>query len=144
MVMSQLVPRDAPIDRCGRGVVVACVSGDLHEVGARMVGDFFELAGWDNYFCGANTPHAAIVQTVAERRPDVLALSVSMGSHLHVAQNLIDAVRADPRCTWVRILVGGRPFNVDPSLWRTIGADGSAADAEAAVALAGSWPVSVR
>jgi methanogenic corrinoid protein MtbC1 len=38
-------------------------------------------------------------------------------------------------------MVGGHPFTVDPVLWRTVGADGTAADAEAAVALAGQWLV---
>ena len=141
IVMSQLLPRESAAERCGRGVVVACVSGDLHEVGARMVGDFFEMAGWDTYFCGANTPHAAVVQSVVERAADVLAVSATMGYHLHVVQDLIEAVRADPRCARVRVLVGGHPFTVDPALWRTVGADGTAADADAdaAVSLAGHW-----
>lgn len=139
IVMSQLLPRESAAERCGRGVVVACVSGDLHEVGARMVGDFFEMAGWDTYFCGANTPHAAVVQSVVERAADVLAVSATMGYHLHAVQDLIDVVRADPRCARLRVMVGGHPFTVDPALWRTVSADGTAADAEAAVALAGHW-----
>ena len=36
-------------------------------------------------------------------------------------------------------MVGGHPFTVDPALWSTVGADGTAADAEAAVALAEQW-----
>jgi len=36
------------------------------------------------------------------------------------------------------VMVGGHPFTVAPALWRTVGADGTAADAEAAVALAAS------
>ena len=139
IVMSQLLPRESAAERCGRGVVVACVSGDLHEVGARMVGDFFEMAGRDTYFCGANTPHAAVVQSVVERAADVLAVSATMGYHLHAMQDLIDVVRADPRCARLRVMVGGHPFTVDPALWRTVSADGTAADADAAVALAGHW-----
>jgi methanogenic corrinoid protein MtbC1 len=104
-----------------------------------MVGDFFEMAGWDTYFCGANMPHAALVQSVVERAAAVLAISVTMGYRLHAAQNLIEAIRAEPRCARVRVMVGGHPFNVDPGLWRTVGADGTAADADAAVALAGHW-----
>jgi len=38
-----------------RRVLVACVGKELHEIGARMVADFFELEGWDSYFIGANT-----------------------------------------------------------------------------------------
>ncbi len=139
IVMSQLLTGMLVAERCGGSVVVACVSGDLHEVGARMVGDFFEMAGWDTYFCGANTPHADVVQSVIERAADVLAVSVTMGYHLHLVQDLIDAVRVDPRCARLRIMVGGHPFTIDPALWRTVGADGTAADAEAAVALAGHW-----
>jgi methanogenic corrinoid protein MtbC1 len=139
IVMSQLRLRGVVAERCGCSVVVACISGDLNDVGARMVGDFFEMAGWDNYFCGANTPHAALVEAVVERTADVLAVSATMGYHLHAVQELIEAVRADPRCARLRIMVGGHPFGVEPTLWRTVGADGSAADADAAVALADHW-----
>ncbi len=63
-----------------------------------------------------------------------------MGYHLHAVRELIDSVRADPRCARLRVLVGGHPFTIDPALWRAVGADGTAADAEAAVAHAGQWP----
>lgn len=139
VVMSQLSEPASNAERRRQGVVVASVSGELHEVGARMVGDFLEMAGWDTYFCGASTPHAAVVEAVVERSADVLAVSATMGYHLHAVQELVEAVRADPRCARVRVMVGGHPFNVDPALWRTVGADGSAADAEAAVAVASQW-----
>jgi len=139
IVMSQLLPRGVAAERCGHGVVVACVSGDLHEVGARMVGDFFALAGWDTYFCGANTPHAAVAASLVDRAADVLAVSATMGCHVLAVKELIEQVRAEPRCARLRVMVGGHPFNVDPALWRTVGADGTAADADAAVALPRQW-----
>jgi methanogenic corrinoid protein MtbC1 len=139
VVMSQLLPRAFGDEPRGHGVVVTCIAGDLHDVGARMVGDFFEMARWDAYFCGANTPHAAVVQSLIDRASDVLAVSATMGWHLHAVQELIEMVRADPRCARVRIMVGGLPFTVDPALWRAVGADGSAADADAAVRLAAQW-----
>ena len=139
VVMAQLLTRAKPAERCGHRVVVACIDGELHELGARMVGDFFEMAGWDTYFCGASTPNAACIESVVEREAEVLAVSTTMGYHLHALQELIRSVRADPRCAGVRILVGGYPFAIEPALWRKVGADGAAADAEAAVGLAGSW-----
>jgi MerR family transcriptional regulator, light-induced transcriptional regulator len=139
MLMSQLRPRESGTPRSGHRIVVACVSADPHEVGARMVGDFFEMAGWNTYFCGANTPHAAVIEAVVEQAADVLAVSATMGYHLHQVQDLIAQLRADPRCAGLRVMVGGHPFNVDPALWRAVGADGSAVDAEAAVELAGQW-----
>ncbi len=139
VLMSQLLPRVFTAERNGCAAVVTCVCGDQHEVGARMVGDFLEMAGWDNYFCGANTPHAAIVRSVVERAADLLAVSATMGAHLQAVQALITLVRADPRCGRLRIMVGGHPFTVDPVLWRNVGADGTAADADSALALAGEW-----
>ena len=139
VVMSQLIEPTLNAERRGHTVVIASVSGELHEVGARMVGDFFEMAGWDTYFCGASTPHAAVVESVVERAADVLAVSATMGYHLHAVQELVEAVHADLRCARVRVMVGGHPFNVDPALWRTVGSDGTAVDADAAVALASQW-----
>lgn len=139
VVMSQLLPRSLPSPRRGHAVVVVCVAGDLHEVGARMVADFFAMAGWDAYFCGANTPHEDVVESVAGRAAEVLAVSASMGCHLHEVQELLGRMRADPRCATLPVIVGGHPFAIEPDLWRTVGADGTAADAEAAVPLAERW-----
>jgi methanogenic corrinoid protein MtbC1 len=139
MTMSQLLCRAVSANPCRHGVVVACVSGELHEVGARMVADFYDMDGWDTYFCGANVPHVGVMQTVAERSADVLAVSVTMGYHLHSLQELIEEIRADARGTPVRVMVGGHPFGVDPALWQTVGADGTAVDADGAVRLAGQW-----
>jgi methanogenic corrinoid protein MtbC1 len=133
VLMSHLMALAPAAEPRGRRVVVACVGGVGHEVGARMVSDFFELAGWDSILCGADTPQADLLALVAERAPQVLALSASMGCHLHTLQALVEAARADPRCPGLRMLVGGHPFTVDPDLWRTVGADGTAADAAGAV-----------
>jgi len=135
MLMSQLAPRALAGERRGRAVVVVCVGGEQHELGARMVADFLETDGWDTYFCGANTPHGAVLQSVAERPADVLAISSTMGCHVHAVQELIDLLRADARGSPLRIIVGGHPFTVDRALWRTIGADGTASDAAEALAL---------
>ena len=139
VVMAQLLSRADTVAPCGRRVVVACISDELHELGARMVADFFDMAGWDTYFCGADTPDAGCIQSVVDRDADVLAISTTMGYHLHSVQELIKSVRLDPRCANLHVMVGGYPFSVDPALWQTLGADGTATDADAAVELAREW-----
>jgi methanogenic corrinoid protein MtbC1 len=134
LVMSQLYPRLFTTERAGRTLVATCVAGDLHELGARMVADFFELAGWDTYFSGANTPSADVIRSVVERRADVLAISATLRRHVGAVATLIGAVRAVPACDSVRILVGGDPFKRDAELWRRIGADACGQDANDAVA----------
>jgi methylmalonyl-CoA mutase cobalamin-binding domain/chain len=134
-VMSQLYPRLFAGDRTGRTLVATCVAGELHEIGVRMVADFFEMAGWDTYYLGASTPPSDIVRALVDRNADLLAISSTMTWHVRAVRELIDATR-ESDAHGIRILVGGHPFNTSSELWRKFGADGYAADAKSAVALA--------
>lgn len=135
-ILSQLYPRVFTSARTGRSLVAACVGGELHDVGVHMVSDFFEMEGWDTYYLGANAPARDIVEAVGRRRPDVLAVSATMVYHLPAAARLIAAVRASEACAGTKVLVGGSPFGLDPELWRQVGADAFARDAQEAVAAA--------
>jgi MerR family transcriptional regulator, light-induced transcriptional regulator len=136
LIMSQLYPMIFATPRIGRRLVAACVAGDLHEIGVRMVADFFEMAGWDTYYLGANVPLDGIIDSVAERRADVLAISATMSYHVSAVADVIRAVRQHSGRGAVRILVGGYPFRVDPELWRSVGSDGFAVGASEAVTVA--------
>lgn len=135
-VMAQLYPYIFGHERAGRTLVASCVADELHEIGLRMVADLFELDGWDTHYLGANVPIPGVVQTVLDRRADVLAVSATITANVRHVAEVIAAVRAAPAAAGVRVLVGGYPFLVAGDLWRRIGADGCAADARAAVALA--------
>jgi MerR family transcriptional regulator, light-induced transcriptional regulator len=132
MIMSQLYPYIFTGERKDRRAVIACVGGELHEIGARMVADFLEMSGWDTYFLGANTPPHTVLQTVIEHKVDVLALSATMTFHVSEVTSIISRLRAETSLT-TRVLVGGYPFNLSPDLWRKVGADGYAVNAETAV-----------
>lgn len=136
LIMSSLYPRIFGSPKIGRTLVVACVENELHEIGARIVADFFEIEGWDTWYLGANTPATGVVDTLVRRQAAVLGISATMTFHLPAVADLIGSVRATPACGRVFILVGGYPFNIDYKLWQRIGADGSAHDAGSAVALA--------
>ena len=136
LIMSQLYPMIFATPRIGRRLVAACVGGDLHEIGVRMVADFFEMAGWDTYYLGANVPLDGIIASATERRADVLAISATMSYHVSAVAEVIRAVRQNSGHRAIRVLVGGYPFRVDPELWRSVGADGFAVDASEAVTLA--------
>jgi methylmalonyl-CoA mutase cobalamin-binding domain/chain len=135
LVMSQLYPRIFSTERSGRTLVATCVGDELHEIGVRMVADFFEMAGWDTFYLGANTPAPSVVRSVIERQADVLAVSATITLHVSAVAELIASVR-DSEASDVRVLVGGYPFNQVPDLWCQVGADGYAADAEAAIDVA--------
>ena len=132
-IMAQFYPQILATPRTGRKVVVACVGNELHEIGTRMIADFFEMDGWDGIYLGANTPAIALVDLVCRERPDLVALGVTMTYHLGTATELIQQLRADERCRSVKILAGGYVFQNHETLWRSLGVDGCARDAAEAV-----------
>jgi methanogenic corrinoid protein MtbC1 len=135
-LMTEIVTRTATPTGAGT-LVAACVEGELHDTGLRVVESALRLQGWTSHFLGANTPKAAILDAVRRVRPDLLALSVTTPYLTwHLADVLAD-LRADPAIAGTKVLVGGYPFHVSPSLADWIGADGTARTADDAVYLAG-------
>jgi methanogenic corrinoid protein MtbC1 len=134
LTMSQLYPYILNSSRQGPQMVITCVGGELHEIGARMVADFFEMEGWNTYFTGANMPVDAVLAGIVERKANILAISATMTFHIKLVRELISLVRKMDYP--VRILVGGRPFNSAPDLWRNVGADGTATNAQEAIDVA--------
>ena len=139
MIMSQLYPRVFAGRKIDATLVATCVAGNLHEIGVRMLADLFELEGWKTYFLGSNTPTAAVLDIVSERRAQVLAISAALTFDLGAVRDLIERLRGDARLDAVRVLVGGHLFNRSPGLWREVGADGHAQSADAAIAIARQW-----
>lgn len=138
LVMSRLYPRIFTQEKNGLVFVGTSVGNELHELGIRMVADFFELDGWDTYFLGANTPAEAVIETVRQEQADVLGVSVTMTYHLRQVSQIIDSVRSVDELSQVKILVGGYPFNMDAQLWKKFGADGHALTARNAIQLSRS------
>ena len=133
-VMSQLYPFICAKKRGeAKGVIVAvCVSGELHEIGIRMVADFFEMEGWSTHFLGANMPVNDIVETLHTHKADLLAVSASMSSNVVKAKKLMTAVRSSQAHS-TKVMVGGYAFNSVPDLWKQVGADYYAENAESAL-----------
>ncbi len=139
MVMAQLFSSIFDGSSKHGKLVFACVAGELHEIGARMLSDLFEMNGWDTVFLGADVPTQSVIDTLIQHSAGILAISVTLGSNLGAVSDFITAVRATPACVDVKIMVGGAPFKVDSTLWQHLGADGWAPDAPAALLLAEQW-----
>lgn len=135
LIMSQLYSRVFTGTPGDKRVVAACAQGELHELGMRMLTDFFEIAGWDTYYLGANTPTESIVSTLDETRADLLLIGATIHDRLPVVRDLIAAVRHSSSVGTTPILVGGYTFGAVPDLWKKVGADGMARDATSAIEL---------
>jgi MerR family transcriptional regulator, light-induced transcriptional regulator len=98
----------------GKRVLLACVEGELHDMGSRIVADFLEMDGFDVRLLGANVPATSLAQRVDEYSPHLVALSATMAFHLPALEQAVARVRSS-RHGHVPILVGGRAFG-----WSTV------------------------
>jgi methanogenic corrinoid protein MtbC1 len=117
----------------GRSMVATNVSGDLHDLGIRMVADFFEMEGWNTYYLGANTPQESILRMIRETNAELLAISATLPLNLPRVKRLISYIRKEIPSRELRIIVGGKSFNAAQKLWRKVGADGYASNADMAL-----------
>lgn len=85
-------------DRPERGIaVVACVGEELHRLGGRVVADFLEADGWIVDHVGAMVPVDQIVDAVARRGADLVALSVTLPARVPDLVRACQALKAlDP------------------------------------------------
>ncbi|MDZ4121135.1 MAG: cobalamin-dependent protein [Candidatus Cloacimonadaceae bacterium] len=141
LVISQLYPYIFTAEEKHKTLVATCVSGELHEIGLRMLSDVFELEGWNTWYLGANMPHDAIVNTIIEKEADLIAISATMTFHLNHVTDLIRSIRK--RGIKLPIMVGGYPFNADDTLWQKVGADASATDAVEALTIANGLAIAL-
>ncbi|HEV2999447.1 MAG TPA: cobalamin-dependent protein [Solirubrobacteraceae bacterium] len=121
-VLGALAPHLRVPPSSGRLAVVACTPGELHAVGAQMVGDLLEGEGWEVLALGAATPGADLAALVDDERPDVVALSTAVAGNLDGAEDVLRRLREldDPPF----VVAGGRAWaGVSGERRRTLGAD---------------------
>lgn len=94
--------------RKGKKAVIACCTNELHQLGAKMVGDILELNGWDSYFLGANTPLDDMIRYIDKIAPAIVGLSLSYEPNLDYLKRAVETVRSEfPN---LDLLVGGHAF----------------------------------
>jgi methanogenic corrinoid protein MtbC1/DNA-binding XRE family transcriptional regulator len=95
----------APVARSPYRVMVACVEGEHHFIGARMAADLCASRGWYVDFLGHNVPDPSLIEMVQRRRPQVLALSVTMEFGIEHLRSVVDILsETEPT---IRMIVGG-------------------------------------
>lgn len=136
-IMAQLYPYiDTKNKTKNNKILIACVGGELHELGALMVTDAFEMDGWNTYYVGANAPSETLLAAIREQQPDILGISVTISFNIPKAIELIDLIRSNDRSHRIKIIVGGRAFNMAPDLWHKLKVDGFGEDFKSAVTTA--------
>lgn len=99
----------------GLRVVIACVPGEIHDMGPRILADFFEMAGFDVRYLGADVPTDEIISAVKLYQPALIALSATMSYHLSAFRETVDALR-NQFGEHLLIAAGGQAFRLTPEI----------------------------
>ncbi len=133
--LSARVPTKPGRPDAGYRAVFSAMPGEQHNFGTVIVEDIFRRAGWSTELL-LEGQQGALLNAVATHRYDMVGLTVSLDVHTERLPSLILAIRSVSRNPRLCILLGGRVLMDDPQLALRVGADGTAADAQSAVALA--------
>jgi methanogenic corrinoid protein MtbC1 len=106
----------------GEKVMVICPPEELHEIGLRMVADFFTLCGYDAIFIGANTPKRSFLSAIDFIKPKYIAISVTNYYNLVATQKIIAEIKKQKYKDF-KIIVGGHAFKRNPEMYAKMGAD---------------------
>jgi len=107
-LLNLAMPRLLKRQSTGRSAVVSCSANEHHQIGARMVADFFELHGWRAHFLGANASDDDLLALIREKRPDVVALSLALYFNIDALLHSARAIRGE--FPHLPIIVGGQAF----------------------------------
>ncbi len=93
-------------------VAILCPEGEYHEIGARIVADYFRMLGYASCFFGNSLPKDEIHDLITSVHFDYLVFSVNNFfslSALNTSLQLINQVRPD-----LKIILGGQALKHNP------------------------------
>lgn len=118
-----------------RRILLTSLPGQQHTFGLSLLSEFFRRDGWIA-LCVPSPAPGSTQSTLSAHWFDVFALTASMDSEVGDLEKTIKAARKTSQNPRLVVLVGGPLLLRRPELCNMIGADGTAADAPAAIALA--------
>jgi MerR family transcriptional regulator, light-induced transcriptional regulator len=133
------VAAQAPAERdfpCApRSALFSPMPGDNHNFGALMIEEVFARAGWQSEAL-IKPERRELLDRLARQPFDLVGLTLTRDCPSAALSNLIKAMRNVSANPDIIIFVGGRMINENPDLVAEVGADGTGADALAALEMA--------
>ena len=108
-------------------VVIATVEGDNHDLGKNIVATLLGVYNFEVIDLGQDVPTDKVIDTVKERKPDILALSALLTVTMPKMGEAIEALKVLGLRETTKVIVGGAP--VTPDFAKSIEADHCAANA---------------
>jgi 5-methyltetrahydrofolate--homocysteine methyltransferase len=120
-------------------VVIGTVKGDLHDIGKNLVAMMLEGAGFEIKDLGTDVTPDKFVSEAQAYGAQIVAMSALLTTTMPNMKTTVEALKTAGFRDSVKVLIGGAP--VTDTYAQQIGADGYAADASRAVAVAKSLVV---
>lgn len=110
-------------------IVMGTVSGDLHDIGKKIVALFLEGSGWEVIDCGVDVSSQNFIKAINQYKPFAVGMSALLTTTMVNMEETVKTVRS--KFPEVKILVGGAP--VTDAFAKRIGADMTSAHPQEAV-----------
>jgi methanogenic corrinoid protein MtbC1 len=146
-VTDAMLPRFARAPEIVGRIVIGTARGDFHGLGKKIVSGCLKAKMIQVVDLGLNVEPARFVDEAVAQWASVIGISSMM---IHTARGadgpsgvraLLDARGLSGR---IKLVVGGAPYRFDPELYRTVGADGWAADGMAAARVVADFIAAVK
>ena len=111
--------------------LIGTVKNDIHDIGKNIVIMMLEGNGWEVTDLGVDVPTDRFVQTVREKKYDILGMSALLSTTIPQLPDTIQALKAAGLRDKIKVMVGG--VSVTREYAEKIGADGYGKDAVEAV-----------
>jgi len=105
-IIDLIYPKICEIPKNGKRAVISCLDKEFHEIGPRLISDYFELNGWESVFLGANVPAKELVSYIEKNNPDVLGISINYYVNMCRLTHLLDEIMQ--KYPQLKIIIGGQ------------------------------------
>lgn len=89
-------------------ILAACVAGETHDLGLRMVAHLLEIEGYAVHFLGANVPVDSILDGIRMRRATLVLLSTTIEANIPALFVTLEGINKLPEEERPRIIAGGQ------------------------------------
>jgi len=120
-------------NKLGR-VVIGTVTGDIHDIGKKLVSTMLMSTGFDVIDAGVDVSPENFAEAARKNKPRILAMSCLLTIAMDEMKKVVRVLDEASLRGSLRVLVGGRPISKEFA--QEIGADGYGADAVEAVKVA--------
>jgi methanogenic corrinoid protein MtbC1 len=93
-LIADLSLRHARTPTDGPALVAACVEGERHELGLRMICGLIRAEGWAVHYLGADVAPRFLLEAVQLHRPAVILLSARLALNLPAVKDAVDVLTA--------------------------------------------------